>query len=135
MSQKLMSAQFYREPSERDDLADLEKTMRRTNRRLVAKSILMLVIGATFLGGGGFVVCRAAWMANQPKSYSGTGASPGMDLLSFFMNLVDFGWDKRVDDQIRQNPSPFDEDYPYPVEVPENPVPSPDFEFRTSPQP
>jgi len=106
MSQKLMSAEFYKEPSEDESVADPTKISGSRNALLAAKTLLSVVLWVAVLGGSGFMVCRAVLAANQPASYSGHGGHPALSMLSFCMNLVDFKWDTRVEDRIQSNKRP-----------------------------
>ena len=103
MSQTLISAKYYDKPSDEEDLAELNRTSRGNHRRLLAKAVLFAVFWSGILGGGAFLAFRAASVANKPKSYSGHAAGPALNMLSFFMNLLDFDWDRHVDDRIQSN--------------------------------
>ena len=106
MPQELMSAEFYKEPSEDDSLADPTKVSGSRNGVFAAKVLLNAVFWVAFLGGTSFVACRAVIAANRPASYSGHGGHPALSMLSFCMNLVDFKWDSRVEDRIQSNVRP-----------------------------
>ena len=101
-----MSEQFYQEPSEGEMRSSRADIPRSKNGWRTLKALFTLVMWVAVLGGGGAIVGRAAWMANQPQSFSGSGAQPAMNMMSFCMNLVDFGWNDRVEKRIQSNPRP-----------------------------
>ncbi len=130
MSQTLTSAEYYHEPSDDDDLAELNRTSHSNHRRLVAKAVLLVVFWSGILGGGAFLAFRAASVANKPKSYSGHGAGPALNMLSFFMNLLDFDWDRHVDSRIQNHHRSAGSD-PYPVdEIPNDFADHPDIQLK-----
>jgi len=106
MSQKLMSAEFYQEPSEDEILAEVEENLWSRDSWRSAKYFLNVVFWIAVIGGGGFTFHRAVSAASKPKVYTGSGAQPTLDMMSFWMSFVDWNWDKRVEDRIRSNQRP-----------------------------
>ena len=132
MSQELMSAKYYRNPSEDEVHPEAEKISRSPNPLLAARVFLNVVFWVAVIGGGGFMACRAAYVANQPKSYAGNGGNVALNMLSFCMNLIDVDWDKRVDDRIRSNTPPDPPSYEIP-DIPVDEVYIPSFERPSVP--
>jgi hypothetical protein len=56
MSQKLMSAEFYQEPSEDEVLADVKENLRSKSSPRLAKYFLNVAFWVTVVGGGALVV-------------------------------------------------------------------------------
>ena len=108
MPQQLMSEQFYQNAT--DERSDKPARVRGQGM-LLSKALLNSVFWIALLGGGGFMVARAAIAVNSPKSYAGHGGHPALNILSFCMNLVSFDWDERVEDRIRRNVGPPDPTY------------------------
>jgi hypothetical protein len=106
MSQKLMSAEFYQEPSEDEVLAEVKENLRSKSSLRLAKYFLNVAFWVTVVGGGAFLFHRAVGAATQPKSYSGSGARPPVDMMAFWMSLVDWEWGERFEDGIRSKRSP-----------------------------
>jgi hypothetical protein len=100
MSQKLMSEEFYQEPSEDEVLADVKENLRSKSSLRLAKYFLNVAFWVTVVGGGAFLFHRAVGAATQSKSYSGSGARPPVDMMAFWMSLVDWDWGERFEDRI-----------------------------------
>jgi len=106
MSQELMSAKFFEEPSEKELQAERKKATRSNGTLSVVRTLCALVVAVIAFGGGGFMVFNAVQVANGPSSAAGHGGHPALSMLNYCMSLVDLGWKDKVEKRIRTNPRP-----------------------------
>ncbi len=113
-----MSAKYYQEPETQDTPGD-----RKTSKRQLVRSVGSLLnkcLLLALLAIGGYVVLNAVERANRPAGGSGHGGHPAMSLLSYCMGLVDWDWDRKVEQRIRRNPGRTHSEHRIPpVEEPE----------------
>ena len=112
MMTELESAKYYHEPSA-EELALADKQARSATGRLRSSfRTVCLLFWIVFFVGSGYVAYHALCRANQVAKSSAGGGAPAMSMLSYVMNLVDFDWDRTVEQRVRKNRSAAQRDVP-----------------------